>query len=99
MAAVVLVLLSEIAEQHTAPAFVVGFGVRKHGFDALNVTFLPVLVYFIAQMDTVGFLPFTGIDDVGGLFPGDVMQDATAGQEDQGFVHLLSGRTVHHASA
>ena len=93
MPAVVLVFFSEIMEKHAAPAFVVGFGIRKHGFDALNVTFLPVLVYFIAQMDTVGFLPFAGIDDVGGLFPGDVMQDATAGQEDQGFVHLLSGQS------
>ena len=93
VSAVVFVFLSEITEQHAAPAFVIGFGIRKHGFDTLDVTFLPVFVYFIAQVNAVGFLPFSGVDDVRGLFPGNVMQDASSGQKNQNFVYLLSGKS------
>ena len=58
LSAIVFVLLSEIAKQHSAPAFIFGRGIFYHGLDANCIAFFAVFVYITSELDTVLFPAF-----------------------------------------
>ena len=96
LAAVVVVLLAEIAQQLTAAADLVFRGVAYHGLDAPAELFLPFLIDGGRQLHVLHVLAPLGIADIGCLLLWNEVQDMALAQTLQGHVDLmgLEGRLL-----
>ena len=80
-------------QEHPASASLLVGGIVGHCLDALGIALPSVFVHFAAQDNPVFLHPFAGVDDVGCLASGDVVQDASSGEHDERVVHLLAGQS------
>src|SRR3712207_2817654 len=89
LSAIMVVLLSEVTQQHAATACMFGDDILFHRADAGFVSFFPFFIYGRRNMHVPQFHPFAGVYYIWCLFAGDIVYDTSPGEHDQYVVHLL----------
>ena len=89
LAAVVVVLFAEVAEQLTAAADAVVGGIANHGMDAVGILRLTFLVDNGHELDVLLVLAPLGITDVGCFLLWDEVEDMTLAETLEDHVDLL----------
>ena len=89
LAAVVVVLFAEIAEQLAAAADGIVSGLANHGMDAVGILSLPLLVDDRHELDMLLVLAPLGVTDIGRLLLRDEVEDMALTETLEDHVDLL----------